>query len=124
VAAIAAVGDDAREVGADLRLDLRDHGRKGATVPRVKPRAGSGLPGVALQWAMNWPPSERSSVVASETAPSLGKKQECFSKRDTERYAAMRCRGDLTTNGAKNKGVYDQTVAHTISDASAVFEPG
>ena len=32
VAAIAAVGDDAREVRADLRLDLRDHGRKGVAV--------------------------------------------------------------------------------------------
>ena len=36
----------------------------------------------------------------------------------------MRCRVDFAANGAKNKGVYDQTVAHTISDASAVFEPG
>ena len=59
VAAIAAVGDDAREVRADLRLDLRDHGREGVAV--------EGLPGIALAWAMNWPPLERWSVVASET---------------------------------------------------------
>ena len=35
VAAIAAVGDDAREVRADLRLDLRDHGREGVAVVGV-----------------------------------------------------------------------------------------
>src|SRR5271166_657554 len=35
VAAIAAVGDDAGEVGADLRLDLRDHGREGVAVVGV-----------------------------------------------------------------------------------------
>jgi len=45
VAAIAAVGDDAGEVGADLGLDLRDHGGEGVTVV--------GLPGSALAWAMN-----------------------------------------------------------------------
>ena len=68
VAAIAAVGDDAGEVGADLRLDLRDHGRKRVAVPRVKPEGRlQGLPGIALAWAMNWPPLERWSVVASET---------------------------------------------------------
>jgi hypothetical protein len=56
VAAIAAVGDDAGEVGADLRLDLRDHGRKRVAVIRV---AGA--------WAMNWPPLERLRVVAIDT---------------------------------------------------------
>ena len=35
VAAIAAVGDDAREVRADLRLDLRDHGRERVAVVGV-----------------------------------------------------------------------------------------
>jgi hypothetical protein len=35
VAAIAAVGDDAREVGTDLRLDLRDHGGQRVAVIRV-----------------------------------------------------------------------------------------
>ena len=35
VAAIAAVGDDAGEVGADLGLDLRDHGGERVTVVGV-----------------------------------------------------------------------------------------
>ena len=35
VAAIAGVGDDAREVRDDLRLDLRDHGREGVAVVGV-----------------------------------------------------------------------------------------
>ena len=35
VAAIAVVGDDAGEVGADQRLDLRDHGGQGVAVIRV-----------------------------------------------------------------------------------------
>jgi hypothetical protein len=43
VAAIAAVGDDAGEVGADLRLDLRDHGGQGVAVIRVaRQRLGVG----------------------------------------------------------------------------------
>ena len=44
VAAIAAVGDDASEVGADLRLDLRDDGGERMAVIE--------LPGSALAWAM------------------------------------------------------------------------
>jgi hypothetical protein len=65
VATIAAVGDDAGEGGANLCLDLRDHG-----CASVCPSLG--LPGSALAWAMNWPLFERLSVVASETlTPNL-----------------------------------------------------
>ena len=62
---MAAVGD---EVGvADLRLDLRDHGRKRVAFPRVKADGRlQVLPGIALAWAMATP-LERWSVVASET---------------------------------------------------------
>ena len=43
VAAIAAVGDDAGKVGADLGLDLRDHGCEGVAVIRVaRQRLGVG----------------------------------------------------------------------------------
>ena len=43
MAAIAGVGDDAREVGADLRLDLRDHGLAGVAVVGVaRQRLGVG----------------------------------------------------------------------------------
>jgi hypothetical protein len=43
VAAIAAVGDDAGKVGADLGLDLRDHGGQRAAVIRVaRQRLGVG----------------------------------------------------------------------------------
>jgi hypothetical protein len=59
VAAIAAVGDDAGEARADLRLNLRDDGREGVAVIRA--------PGSALTWAMNCPPFERLSVVATDT---------------------------------------------------------
>ena len=59
VAAIAAVGDDAVEVRADLRLDLGDDGRERMAV--------IGIARQRLQWAMNWPPFERCSVVATDT---------------------------------------------------------
>ena len=43
VAAIAAVGEDAGDVGADLRLDLRDHGRERMAVIGVaRQRLGVG----------------------------------------------------------------------------------
>ena len=59
VAAIAAVGDDASEVGADLRLDLRDDGGERMAVIGV---AGQRL-GVGDELAA----PERWRVVASET---------------------------------------------------------
>jgi hypothetical protein len=66
--AIAAVADDAREVGADLRPDLRDHDRGRVACPWVKPEGKApGQPGGALAWAMNWPPPERWRVAAVET---------------------------------------------------------
>jgi hypothetical protein len=59
VAAIAAVGDDAGEVGADLGLDLRDHGGERVTVV--------GVAGQRLGVGDELPPLERLSVVASDT---------------------------------------------------------
>ena len=46
------------------------------------------------------------------------------SKREAKRYAAMDARGGFAAGGAKNEAVYDHMLAHAISDASAVFEPG
>src|SRR5208282_2973381 len=51
-------------------------------------------------------------------------KQKWLSKRDTERYAAMRSRADCAAGRADHEGVHDQAVARTIADACAVFEPG
>ena len=60
VAAIAAVGDDAREVRALICVSISGITvREGVAVVE--------LPVIALAWAINWPPLERWSVVASET---------------------------------------------------------
>ena len=53
-----------------------------------------------------------------------GKNKMRVSKRDTERHAPMHRGTDLAADRAKHEGVHDQTVAQTISNARAVFEPG
>jgi hypothetical protein len=59
VAAVALVGDDAADGCADLALDVGDD--------RFERVAIVGIARQRFAWAMNWPPAECLSVVASET---------------------------------------------------------
>ena len=72
MAAIAAVGDDAGGAGADLRLDLRDHGRQRVAVIRIaRQRLGAGDE-LATRAAMERG-GERNFVSAVLTSPFPGR---------------------------------------------------
>jgi addiction module HigA family antidote len=59
VAAVALVGEDARNGAADQRLHVRDHGCQGVAV--------IGIAGSAFTWVTNWPPLAWPIEVATET---------------------------------------------------------